>query len=177
MVLEQSWMVCITESTHYKYKILCLETSTPWHSLTQKAEFLQFWRKINFFWDQNKKCQETSYSPCPTWNGDVDRLEGPHCSQGAQGTRGSWHNARYLRTCSIHGVPQYPCGRAAVCWECFSSWFRRSLPLETQTGRKQHRLLVLWTIETDWHFPIKFPISCQNNKRWFQRKVKVFKEK
>lgn len=44
-----------------------------------------------------------------------------------------------------------------MCWAHFSSWFKGSLPLETQTGRKPHRLLVLWTTETNWLFPIKFP--------------------
>lgn len=45
MALQQSfssdWAVCLTENIDHKRKIQCVETSTPWHSLTQNEEFLQ----------------------------------------------------------------------------------------------------------------------------------------
>ena len=129
------------------------------------------------------KQERTSSSPCPTRDGDSDRLEGPHCSPGFRGMRGSR---------SQHQAPRRPMGllhswhRVPSAWEgCsvatalqhFSSWFKGSLPSETRTGRKPGRLLVLWTIETDWHFPIKFPVNRQSDKPWFKKETKVFRKK
>lgn len=125
---------------------------------------------------QRKKGEWNSYPPCPMWDGDLDRPTRSHQSWGSQGTTGSWVQSQEA-SCGPVGLPHWWLCRPFV-WrgckvttarQCLSSWFKGSLPSETRTGRKPGRLLVLWTIETDWHFPIKFPVNWQSHKLWFKR--------
>lgn len=188
MVLQQTfspdWAACLTENIHHKHKIH-LEMSTLWHGLTQMKNSYNSWKKKKeLFGDQNKKVRLAQLlSLPPAKDGDPGRPEGPHGSQGPQKTRGSWAQSQ---------APQGPIGlrhwwhrvpsawegcSAKAAWQHLSSWFKGSLPSERRTGRKPGRLLVLWTIETDWHFPIKFPVNRQSHKLWFKRKTKIFREK